>query len=92
MRIKKIGVGSAATMGGLVYAAVGVIYATFMLVISVGINMLSGEDWVSLGWTHLFLMTVPVITGLLGAFIAGAMSALYNLLAPKVGGVLIEVE
>ncbi|MCL6475794.1 MAG: hypothetical protein K6U75_12165 [Firmicutes bacterium] len=83
--IKKIPWYPLALMLGAMYVVVGIVVGAIFLLVSVA----QGER---LAYGVLFLLISPIFYGALG-FIGGAiLAALYNLLAPRIGGIRLEVE
>jgi hypothetical protein len=102
MRVKRIGIGSAAKLSGALYGAAGL----FIGVI-VGLASLVGAGFASqfaadsadappaflgalLGVGAIFLF--PLLYGLLGLVVGAITAALYNLFAGFVGGLEVELE
>lgn len=92
--IKSVGVLSVGKVMGLLYAAMGLIFVPFFLLIS-AIQALSGDARAAgVGMAMAIAMTVlmPILYGVFG-FIAGVIMAfLYNLIAGRIGGIEIELN
>ena len=102
LRIKKLGVLSAAKMQGVmglvIGLIIGVIYGLIIIAYSLlGASILKGNSSLAVGGGGVVvgiiaMIAIPIIYGIIG-FIGGAIGALlYNLFAGMVGGVEIEVE
>ena len=102
LRIKKLGILSAAKMYALVMLAVSLIFSVpfgFIMMVS-GAAMMGNSSGISsggggvgaFGGGLVFMIGVPIFYTAIG-FVAGAIGALiYNLFAGIIGGVEIEVE
>lgn len=101
MIIKRIGVLSAAKIGGVICAALGLIIGVmFFLVYSVlgaAIGMGSGHDSGAIagmmgGFGVISVIAFPIMYGIAG-FIGGLIQAfIYNLAAGFIGGLRVETE
>src|SRR5262245_33790015 len=102
MRIKRIGIGSAAKLSGAIYGALGLIFGLiFGLFSLVGMGLASRIAADSAEAPPAFLgalfgvgaiVLFPLLYGVMG-FIMGAISAaLYNLFAGWVGGLEVDLE
>ncbi|MGE3467829.1 MAG: hypothetical protein AB7J13_12975 [Pyrinomonadaceae bacterium] len=102
LRIKKVGVLSAAKMYGAIALVMSLIisipYGLIIIVYSLfGAGMVGGEAAVAIGGIGvvggiLVMIGLPIMYAIIG-FIGGAIGALlYNLFAGFVGGIEIEVE
>ena len=83
--IKKIPWYPLALMLGAMYVVIGLIAGAFFLLATLA----RGEGIVA---GVLYFLFSPILYGVIG-FIGGAiLAALYNLLAPRIGGIRLEVE
>jgi hypothetical protein len=102
MRVKRIGIGSAAKLSGAMYGAAGLIFGVIF-----GVAALIGAGFASqfaadsadappaffgalFGVGAIFLF--PLLYGLLGLVIGTITAALYNLFARLVGGLEVDLE
>ena len=98
MVLRRIGVWSLARMMGLLYAGLGVIIgAVFGLFALAGAGLVQATDSDEPAFIRaLFgagaLVIFPVFYGLLGLVFGALTAALYNLIAGKAGGVVIDLE
>ena len=98
MVIRRVGVASAAKIGGALYAVIGLIiglgFAAFSL-LGAGIAAQAGAGDVPSFIGPLFgvgaIIFAPVFYGLLGAIGGALTAAVYNLVAGMTGGLDIEV-
>lgn len=94
-RIRRIGVLKAATIGGIAYAAMSLLFVPLMLFFIVASRSMApevaygGGDWLM---GPAFLLLAPLIYGILGFITAAIATAVYNLIAMMVGGLEIELE
>lgn len=91
--IKSVGVLSVGKVMGISYAAMGLIFVPFFLLIS-AIQALSGKADAEFGLAMAIAMAIfmPIFYGVLG-FIGGVIMAfLYNLIAGRIGGIEIELS
>jgi hypothetical protein len=100
MVIRRIGVGSAAKITAVIYAAIGLcVGVVFALISTVGGGFLANagaENNVPAWFGAMFgagaLIFLPICYGVLGA-IGGALTALvYNLVAGTIGGLQLDVD
>jgi len=102
LRIKKIGILSAAKMYGAIMFVVSLLisipYGLIVIVYSLfGAGMMGGDAALAIGGGGvvlgiLIMVGLPILYGVIG-FVGGAIGALlYNIFAGFVGGVEIEVE
>ena len=90
MKIKHIDPVSASVMSGLVYAAVGALYAILLLVVTIVIEPGAlGELEI---WMLAYLLVVPAVAGLLGCLVGGLMTLIYNFISRRTGGVVVVIE
>jgi hypothetical protein len=91
--IKRVDVLSVGKVMGLLYAAMGLIFVPFFLLIS-AIQALSGKAGAEFGLAMAIVMTIflPIFYGVLG-FIGGVIMAfLYNVIAGRIGGIEIDLS
>jgi hypothetical protein len=91
--IKSVGVLSVGKIMGILYAALGLVSAPFVLLFS-ALGALSGESPAGFGlvFAILFTVFVPIIYGVIG-FVGGVISAfVYNLAAERFGGIELELQ
>ncbi len=93
MKIKKIGVLSAAKIYGAIGAVIGFVIGLFIALLSVFVSMLPMKGSIMLaGLGVLAIIIAPLFYGII-LFIAGAVGAwIYNVFAAWVGPVEIELE
>ena len=91
MRLKNIDVISATKTAGLIYAGAGVLYAGILAGACITIDLLFDAHLLSV-WMIGYLLVLPVGLGLLGAAMGGFLSVLYNFVAGKGGGLIMELE
>jgi hypothetical protein len=99
MVIRRVGVGSVAKIGGLLYAVAGFLLgACFALaaMVGAGIGAASSDESTPLWLAPLFgvgaVVFLPILYGLLGAVFTALGAVIYNVLAGMVGGLQLEVE
>ena len=100
MVIKKIDPLSAAKIGGLIYALIGLPSAVLIWVISlVGLNNAGltnspfgpGAGFVASAGAIAFVV-LPLVYGVMGFFMSLAAAWIYNIFAGFVGGISVEVQ
>lgn len=99
MVIRRLGVASAAKIGGALYAVIGLIIGLFVAAFSLvgaGIAAQSGGGDMPAFVGPLLgvgaIVVAPIFYGLLGLIGAALMAALYNLVAGLAGGLEIDVQ
>jgi hypothetical protein len=102
MRVKRIGIGSAAKLSGAMYGAAGLIFGgIFGLLSMFGLGIASqmaadSPDAPPAILGALFgvgaIILFPVFYGLMGLVVGAVGAALYNLFARLVGGLEVELE
>jgi hypothetical protein len=102
MRLKRIGIGSAAKLSGAMYGAAGLIFGViFGVAALIGFGFSSqlapdNADAPPAFLGALFgvgaIVFLPLLYGLLGLVIGAISAALYNLFAGLVGGLEVELE
>ena len=99
MVIRRVGVGSVAKIGGLLYAVAGFLLgACFALaaMVGAGIGAASSDESTPFWLAPLFgvgaIVFLPILYGLLGAVFTALGAVIYNVLAGMVGGLQLEVE
>ncbi len=93
--IKRIDVGSAAIMGGVTAAALGLILGLFAASFGSLLNNANnfGNNNNVFGGLGLFAVILfPLLYGLFGLIGGAIYAALYNLFAGMVGGIKVEVD
>lgn len=94
-RIRRIAVLKAATIGGIAYAAMSLLFVPLMLFFVVASRSMApeaaygGGDWLM---GPAFLLLAPLIYGVIGFVATALAAAIYNLIAMMVGGLEIELE
>jgi hypothetical protein len=97
MVLKRVGVLSAAKIGGVMYAAMGLLVGlglatVFSIVPMVARGSSDMPSWLAPMFGVGSLIGMPIVYGLIG-FVGGAISAvIYNLVAGMVGGVELHLE
>jgi Transmembrane domain of unknown function (DUF3566) len=96
--VKRVEPLSAMRVAGILYAALGlVVGAMFSLIFATmgSFPMKDGQTALPFPLRILFsglaVVIFPVLYGVIGALMAGLMTALYNLVAKWVGGIEVEV-
>ena len=85
--LKRIGVLKIALISGVIYAILGVVVTPFLL-----ISMAIGGDAVPILGMFLAFLFVPIVYAGLG-FVACALAVgMFNLVAPRIGGVELQIE
>ncbi|MEO7273668.1 MAG: hypothetical protein ABIX28_23315 [Vicinamibacterales bacterium] len=99
MVIRRVGVGSAAKIGGALYAVIGLIIGLFVAAFSLvdaGLASQAGTGDVPSFIGPLLgvgaIVVAPIFYGILGAIGAAVMAAVYHLVAGMTGGLQLEVE
>ena len=99
MVVKHVGVLSAARLGALIYAALGLIFGAIFALISamsgglVGMADPAGStSWLGVVFGAGALIVFPLFYGFIGCLGATIVVCLYNLLARLVGGLEIDVQ
>ena len=99
MVIRRIGVGSAAKVGGALYAAIGLVMGCIFAGISlVGAGFMANAPnndvppWIAPMFGVGAIIVAPIFYGVMG-LIGGAIGAfVYNLIAAVAGGLELEVQ
>jgi len=93
MKLKKVGVMSAAKILGILYAVIGLIAGAFMTIFALTGVFGAGEPtggMVFFGAGAIIVM--PILYGIMG-FVGGIIGAwIYNMVAKSMGGLEIELE
>jgi len=99
MVIRRVGVGSAAKVGGALYAVIGLIIGLFVAAFSLlgaGIAAQAGAGDVPSFIGPLFgvgaIIFAPIFYGILGLIGFALAAAIYNLVAGMTGGLELDVE
>ena len=93
VKIKKIGVSSAAKIYGMTLGVLGFVFGIFYTMLLTAFGGLLGTSTLNLGAMGLiFPILFPIIYGVLG-FVVGALGAVvYNFVASKIGGLEIQLS
>jgi len=96
MVLKRIDVVSAAKIGGILYAAMGLIlgglvslFGFFGALLNAG---QSGGTLLGLFFGVASVITLPLFYGAMGVVVSALSALLYNVVAGRVGGLQIELE
>lgn len=100
MVIKRIGVGSAAKMAGVLYAAIGLIAGAIFACIALvgaGASSAAGGESAIPGVIGGFIgvgavIVLPIMYGIFGCIGAALGAWLYNVVAGLVGGIEVEIQ
>ncbi len=101
MVIRHIGVGSAAKIGGLLYAVgglfVGLFFAAISLVGGAGAMTAGGDGnpmapMLGMMFGAGALIFAPILYGIMGVVIGAVTAAIYNLAAGLIGGLELDVQ
>lgn len=97
MVIRRIGVASAAKIGGLLYVVIGLVMGAIFAAISLVGAGIAAQDPDVPAWFGAFfgvgaLIIAPIFYGILGAVGGALMAAVYNLAAGAIGGLEIDVS
>ncbi len=93
--IKKVDVGSVALVYGALLAAIGVFIALIFLVFGSAFMAMMGKGNESAGMFGggvVMIILFPIMYGIFGLIAGAIMGALYNLIAPMVGGIKFYVS
>jgi len=88
MELKKIGVGSAAKVGGVIAAIMGLIIGVFVALISMMIPGSGSELPFFSGFAAIIVL--PILYGIIGFIAYAIVAALYNFVVKYTGGVILE--
>ena len=88
MELKKIGVGSAAKVGGIIAAVMGLIIGIFVALFSMMIPGSGSELPFFSGFAAIIVL--PIIYGIIGFIAYAIIAALYNFVVKFTGGVILE--
>ncbi len=90
--LRRIGVVSLAKVYAVIMAIIGLVYGIFFAVLATVLGSAIGFAGIGAGIGVLAIVAFPIMFAILG-FIFGAISAfLYNVIAGRVGGVMLEFE
>ena len=98
MVIRKVGIGSAVKVGGVLYALLGLVFgicfALFAMVFGAATTAASGDmpPWMGSIFGLGAIIILPIMYGVMGAIGGALMGALYNLVAGITGGVEVDVQ
>jgi hypothetical protein len=99
MRIRRIDPISAAKVGGVLYAALGLVIGAFISLIVVGLGSVTamGDEGGQAGVLGMLfgagsIVILPIFYGIIGAVAMLVTALLYNLAAKIAGGLEIEVQ
>lgn len=85
--LTRIGVLKISLISGIIYMILGLILAPFIL-----ISMAVGGDSMSIFAIFLAIIIIPVFYGILGFVMSAIAVGLFNFVAPRIGGVEMEIE
>jgi hypothetical protein len=98
MVIRRIGVGSAARIGGALYAVFGLIAGCMLAAISlVSAGVMNAADsgmpsWIAPMFGVGAIVIAPICYGILGLIIGSLVALVYNFVAGIAGGLDLEVQ
>lgn len=96
MVLKRIGIASAAKIGGILYAVIGLIAGALLSLMSLmgaalgSGSELGGAEALFFGLGAIFFL--PFFYGIMGAVFCAIGSAVYNVIASMTGGLQVELE
>jgi hypothetical protein len=92
--IKRVDIGSAALLGGAVYAAVGLIAGVFIALFGGLLSSVGGSEagFAGAGLGIFGIIVFPVLYGILGLIGSALAALLYNVIAGVVGGIKVELQ
>lgn len=85
--LTRIGVLKISLISAIIYMILGLILAPFIL-----ISMAVGGDSMSMFVIFLAIIIIPVFYGILGFVMSAIAVGLFNVVAPRIGGVEMEIE
>ena len=97
MVIRKVGIGSAFKVGGVLYALLGLVAGFFFALFAMlGLGLAAANNDAP-GWFAPFfgigaIVVLPIFYGAMGAIGGALMGALYNLVAGITGGLEVDVQ
>ena len=99
MVIRKIGVGSAAKIAGVLYAVIGLIVGCMLAIFSLfaaGMARGGGEDFPAWIFGPIFgvgaVIVAPIFYGIIGIVVGTVVAAVYNVASGLIGGLQLDVE
>jgi len=96
MVLKRIDVLSAAKIGGILYAVLGLFFGGVMSLFGLlGASLAGsegGEAWMGLIFGVGAIITLPIFYGVLGVVFSALSALLYNVIAGLVGGLEIDLQ
>jgi hypothetical protein len=101
MRVKRVGIGSAAKLSGSIYGAMGLFFGFVFALLSLfgaGLAQLgeaSGDTppaFIAAMFGVGAIIFLPVLYGVLGLVVGALSAAFYNFFARLVGGLEVELE
>lgn len=93
--IKSIPVVSFALIVALVLAVLMFIIGIFMSLLGISMfSMMQGSGFMRFGAAYAIYMIVimPIITFIIGFIVSAVAAIIYNVLAPRIGGIKLELE
>lgn len=98
MELKSVDIMSCVRVGGILYALIGLLagglFSLFSVLGAVFGSAASGGDGAFLGLLFGMgaVIILPILYGIIGAVFFAIASALYNVIASKVGGIQLELS
>ena len=99
MVIRRVGVASAAKIGGALYAVIGVIVGCVMAAVSlISAGALAGAGnndmpaWIAPLFGVGAVVVFPILYGVMGVILGALTAVVYNVVAGMAGGLEIEVQ
>ena len=97
MVIRSVGVLSIARVAGVLYAAIGLLIgACFALVAMAGVAVQGADEELPAFVGALFgvgaIIFLPILYGILGFLAFALIAVLYNFVAARIGGVVLDVQ
>jgi hypothetical protein len=93
-RIRRIGVFKAALVAGIAYAAMGLLFVPFALLVFLAAPPMGDEFGNAGEWLigPAMMLLAPIMYGIIGFISAAIATAVYNLIATMMGGLEIELD
>ena len=100
MTVRRFGVLSVGGITGILYAILGLIFGLLYAIIVTSIGAITetgsvypGLDSGGIGMVWLVgIIIAPIIYGVIGFIFTIISAALYNVIAPRIGGIKVELE
>ena len=97
MVIRKVGIGSAVKVGGVLYALLGLVIGLCVALFAMlGLGLAAAQNDAPAWFGPFFgvgaIIVLPIFYGVMGAIGGAVMGALYNLVAGITGGLEVEVQ